>query len=70
MKAKWTPTGSLLYVQSGLPTTAEILGDWHRIRLAAGEGTDVTKSVFKGVDKDVSPILEISPLPLEFSEDT
>jgi hypothetical protein len=53
MKPKWTPTGSLLYAQTGLPTTAE---EWHEIRLVAGEDRDVVESVLKVADKDVSLI--------------
>jgi hypothetical protein len=53
MKPKWTPTGSLLYAQTGLPTTTE---EWHEIRLVAGEDRDVVESVLKVADKDVSLI--------------
>ena len=54
MKPKWTPTGSLLYAQSGLPIATETASEWEDIRLVAGEGRDVVESVLKGADKDVS----------------
>ena len=54
MKPKWTPTGSLLYAQSGLPIATESASEWQDIRLVAGEGRDVVESVLKGADKDVS----------------
>ena len=56
MKPKWTPTGSFLYAQSGLPIATEIASEWQDIRLVAGEGRDVVESVLKGADKDVSLI--------------
>ena len=56
MKPKWTPTGSLLYAQSGLPIATESASEWQDIRLVAGEGRDVVESVLKGADKDVSLI--------------
>ena len=60
MKPKWTPTGSLLYAQSGLPITTETASEWQDIRLVAGEGRDVVESVLKGADKDVSLIFRTS----------
>jgi hypothetical protein len=56
MKPKWTPTGHLLYAQSGLPTTAPTTTEWRDVRLVAGQGSDVMESVPKGADKDVSLI--------------
>lgn len=56
MKPKWTPTGSLLYAQSGLPIATESASEWQDIRLVAGDGRDVVESVLKGADKDVSLI--------------
>jgi hypothetical protein len=55
MKPKWTPTGSLLYAQSGLPPTPTT-SEWQDIRLVAGEGRDVVESILVGADKDVSLI--------------
>jgi hypothetical protein len=60
MKPKWTPTGSLLYTQSGLPIATESASEWQDIRLVAGEGRDIVESVLKGADKDVSLIFRIS----------
>jgi hypothetical protein len=60
MKPKWTPTGSLLYAQSGLPIATESASEWQDIRLVAGEGRDVVESVLKGADKDVSLIFRTS----------
>jgi hypothetical protein len=54
MKPKWTPTGSFLYAQSGLPFATETASEWRDIRLVVGEGRDVVESVLKGADKDVS----------------
>jgi len=55
MKPKWTPTGHLLYAQSGLPTTAPT-SEWRDVRLVAGEGRDVAESVLLGAGKDVSAL--------------
>jgi hypothetical protein len=66
MKPKWTPTGRLLYAQSGLPTMARTTTEWYNVRLVAGEGRDVMESVPKGADKDVSLIFLVnlsSPRP-------
>jgi hypothetical protein len=57
MKPKWTPTGHLLYDQSGLPTTARTTSEWQDVRLVVGEGRDVVESVLRGPDKDVSLVL-------------
>jgi hypothetical protein len=56
MKPKWTPTGRLLYAQSGLPTASQMTSEWQDVRLVAGEGRDVVESVLKSADKDVSII--------------
>jgi hypothetical protein len=64
MKPKWTPTGSLLYAQSGLPIARETTSEWQDIRLVAGEGRDVIESVLKGGDKDVSLISRTSIIAL------
>ena len=56
IRPKWTPTGSLLYAQHGLPTPAETAGEWHHIRLFTGEDRDIVKSVLKSIDNDVSSI--------------
>lgn len=57
MKPKWTPTGHLLFAQSGLPTTARTTSEWQDVQLVVGEGRDVVESVLQGADKDVSVIL-------------
>jgi hypothetical protein len=64
MKPKWTPRGSLLYAQSGLPIATESANEWQDIRLVAGEGRDVVESVLKGADKDVSQIFQTSIIAL------